>query len=121
MTENEIFDTYETITQHYERYLKQFGVKPVRLKEKGGSYTKDGLVLVRLARGYPDTETLSKQELTNFVRIFYPDVSDVQQARHLSKQKGYNIASGTRGDIGQNIEPGHFIHRLNLIGELELK
>ena len=44
---------------------------------------------------------VSKQELTDFIRQFYPETNDVQQARHLSKQKGYNIISGTRGDINE--------------------
>lgn len=60
MNETEILDTYTIITQHYEKYLKQHGVKPISLKSKNGAYTKDALVLVRLAKGYPNTETLSK-------------------------------------------------------------
>lgn len=108
MSETEILHTYTIIAQYYEKYLKQHGVKPISLKSKNGAYTKDALVLVRLAKGYPNTETLSKQELTEFIRIFYPDVVDVQQARHLSKQRGYYIISGTRGDIGQNIKAGHY-------------
>lgn len=80
-----------------------------------------------LAQNYPNTKAVSKTELTDFVRKFYPDVSDVQQARHLSKQGGYNIISGTRGDIGAKIGAGYYqlltlenlIPHLNLIGEEE--
>lgn len=79
MSETEILDTYTIITQHYEKYLKQHGVKPISLKSKNGTYTKDVLVLVYLVKDYPNTESLSKQELTEFIRIFYPDVVDVQQ------------------------------------------
>ena len=51
-----------------------------------------------LARGYPDTRTVSKSELTEFMRTFYPQVNDVQQARHLAAQRGWYILSGTRND-----------------------
>ncbi len=35
-------------------------------------------------------------------------MNDVQQARHLSKQGGFNIISGTRGDIGAKIPAGFY-------------
>lgn len=108
MNEREILETFEMITKYYEEYLKDCGVKSIKLKDSKGNYTKDTLVLVYLARNYPNTKAISKTELTDFVRKFYPDVSDVQQARHLSKQGGYNIISGTRGDIGQKIPAGHY-------------
>ena len=100
MNEQEILETFKIITKYYEECLKDYGVKSIKLKDSKGNYTKDALVLVYLARNYPNTKAISKTELTDFVRKFYPDVSDVQQARHLSKQGGYNIISGTRGDIG---------------------
>jgi hypothetical protein len=55
---------------------------------------------VRLAKDFPNTKPISKQELTNFVKKYYPNTNDVQQARHLSMQKGWNILSSTRGDLG---------------------
>ncbi|MGC8927774.1 MAG: DNA methyltransferase [Myxococcota bacterium] len=61
-----------------------------------GNYTKDALVLVYLAQDYPDTKKVSKEELTQFIRQYYPDVPDVQQARHLGAQKGWFIAAGGR-------------------------
>ncbi|MDE5602767.1 MAG: hypothetical protein K2I71_02455, partial [Helicobacter sp.] len=106
MNEQEILETFTIITQYYEEHLKDYGVKSIKLKDSKGNYTKDALVLVYLAQNYPNTKAVSKTELTDFVRKFYPDVSDVQQARHLSKQGGYNIISGTRGDIGQKIPAG---------------
>lgn len=63
--------------------------------------------MVRLAQGYPDTKAVTKDEITAFVRGFYPKVGDVQQARHLGMQEGYNIVSGTRGD-GNDIPPGSY-------------
>ncbi|WP_288644591.1 hypothetical protein, partial [uncultured Helicobacter sp.] len=108
MTEQEIYEIYKIISENYEKYLKDLGVKQVNLKDKSGSFTKDALVLVYLAKDYPNTKAVSKQELTEFVRKIYPEVSDVQQARHLSKQKGYNIISGTRGDINEKIGAGFY-------------
>ena len=67
-----------------DAYLNEY------LKKKG-KYTKDALTLVYLAQGYPDTKVISKKELTEFIQKFYPDVLDVQQARHLGAQKGWFI------------------------------
>lgn len=108
MSENEILQIYDIIVANYEKYLKQHKVKFINLRNKEGKYTKDALVLVYLARNYPHTKAISKQELTSFVREFYPQTSDVQQARHLSKQSGYNIISGTRGDINEKIPAGFY-------------
>ena len=46
---------------------------------------------------------VSKDELTSVVRVYFPNTNDVQQARHLGKQKGWWIASGHRGDTGVQI------------------
>ena len=108
MNDKEILEIYALISENYQKYLKNLGVKQIHLKDKSGKYTKDALVLVYLAKDYPHTKAVSKQELTNFIREFYPEVSDVQQARHLSKQKGYNIISGTRGDINEKIPAGFY-------------
>lgn len=64
-----------------------------------GQYTKYALTLVYLAQGYPHTRTVSKKELTEFIRQYYPDVNDVQQARHLGAQQGWCILSGERNDL----------------------
>lgn len=108
MNEKQILETFELVSGYYEKYLKNFQVKAVNLRDKSGKYTKDALVLVYLAKDYPHTRTISKAELTEFVRKFYPKVSDVQQARHLSKQSGYYIISETRGDIGEQIPSGYY-------------
>lgn len=108
MNEKEILQIYNIISTKYEKYLKQYGVKHINLQDKNSSYTKDALVLVYLAKDYPNTQAISKQELTDFIRKFYPEVNDVQQARHLSKQKGYNIISGTRGDINEKIPASYY-------------
>ena len=108
LTDNQIKDTYETIKQYHEKYLKSHGVSLPNLK-RGESYTKDALVLIYLAYGYPITRTISKDELTEFIRHYDPKVLDVQQARHLGAQKGWFILSGTRNDnASENIKPGEY-------------
>lgn len=98
MTEKEIESSYKNIHRYYEKYLKQHGVKLPALRNPAGKFTKSALVLIRLAQGYPNTKIVSKEELTSFIRAFDPNAADVQQARHLSMQKGWYVESGTRGD-----------------------
>ncbi|MGC8894135.1 MAG: hypothetical protein ACP5QG_04725 [candidate division WOR-3 bacterium] len=59
-------------------------------------YTQAALVLVYLAHGYPNTRSVSKREITEFIRQYYPDVPDVQEGRHLAAQKGWFIVAGGR-------------------------
>lgn len=108
LTDKEIDELYRLITEYHNKYLKTHGVKLPSLK-KGNSYTKDALVLVYLAQGYPNTRVISKNELTEFIRLYYPEVLDVQQARHLGAQKGWFILSGTRNDnASESIKPGDY-------------
>lgn len=72
---------YETVQQFHEKFLKKVGVTLPKLFSSPGIYTKDALVLVYLAVGYPRTRPVSKIELTSFVRSFFPDTNDTQQAR----------------------------------------
>ena len=87
---------YDMICKYYEKYLKQYGVKLPGLTDAQGNYTKDALVLAYLAQDYPNTKKVSKGELTQFIRQHYPNINDVQQARHLGAQKGWFIAAGGR-------------------------
>lgn len=98
MTDVEIENTYKLIVENHKKYLVPKGVVLPKLKINN-IYTKDALVLTRLAKGYPNTEIISKQILTSFVKSYFSNITDVQQARHLSMQKGWNILSSTRGDI----------------------
>lgn len=108
MNDNEINKIYKYISEMHDKYLKTFGVVLPNLKKKG-KYTKDALTLVYLAQGYPDTKVISKKELTEFIQQFYPDVLDVQQARHLGAQKGWYILSGTRKDnTSEAIKSGEY-------------
>ncbi len=96
------------ICKYHDKYLKQHGVKLPKLTDTKGKYTKDALVLVYLAQGYPNTKGVSKGELTQFIRQYYPDVADVQQARHLGAQKGWFIVSGTRGNKHTTLDYGEY-------------
>ena len=97
MNKEAIKKQYELIKEYHNKYLTGYGIKLPELVSNG-KYVKDALVLIKLSEGYPNTKILSKEELTKFMHEFYPDTRDVQQARHLSMQKGWYIASGTRGD-----------------------
>ena len=92
LPKKQIEDTYEIIKKYHTKYLKSHGVQLPSLK-RGNNYTKDALVLVYLAQGYPNTEIISKTELTEFIKTYYPGTNDVQQARHLAAQKGHKDPS----------------------------
>jgi len=98
LTEEQIEKIYEDIiVYHYRRYLQDKGVKLPRLR-KAGHFTKDALALVYLAQGYPETRWVTKLELTEFIRQFYPETPDVQSGRHLGMQSGFYIVSTRRGN-----------------------
>lgn len=78
---------YKTVQDFHEKYLEQYGVKLPKLYAKKCKFTKDALVLVYLAYDYPKTRKVSKEELTKFVRSYYPNTNDVQQARHLGAER----------------------------------
>lgn len=92
----EISEIYSKIEKEWESHLKKFGVILPKLKN-GDNYTKDSLVLVYLYKNIG--KSISKNELTSFIKQYYPNINDVQQARHLGQQQGWFILSGTRGDI----------------------
>lgn len=97
MTVVDIKEGYSSIVEYHNKYLKDKGVLLPSL-ERNGTFTKDALVLVYLSHNYPNTKVVTKKELTDFIRKYYPETNDVQQARHLGSQKGWYIISGTRKD-----------------------
>ncbi|PKP59588.1 MAG: hypothetical protein CVT88_05150 [Candidatus Altiarchaeales archaeon HGW-Altiarchaeales-1] len=99
---------YALIEEYYEKYLKKYGVKMPGLHNKDGNFTMNGLVLVYLSFGYPKTKIVSKTELTNFIRNYYPEVNDVQQARHLGAQDGWWIVAGGRDNIVLKVKRGYY-------------
>ena len=105
----EIQQTYDLIAEFHAKHLDELGVKLPQLRKSNGDYVLSALTLVYLARGYPDVQTVSKSELTQFMRQYVPDINDVQQARHLAAQSGWYILSGTRKDgRDMNIQPGEY-------------
>lgn len=107
-TDDEIKNQYNLIKQYHEKYLKKLGVKLPALKDSNGNYTKNGLVLTYLSIGYPKTKEVTKTELTQFVRRFYPETNDVQQARHLGAQDGWWIVAGGRDNIVIKVKKGNY-------------
>lgn len=99
---------YALLRDFHSKFLKQLGVKLPKLQDAKGNFTKDALVLAYLSQGYPKTRAVSKKELTRFVRSFYPDTADVQQARHLAAQSGWWISSGTRDNIVVHLRHGEY-------------
>jgi len=108
LNKQSIESIYKTICEYHEKYLKQFGVKLPKLYDAGSKFTKDALVLVYLTYDYPKTRIVSKEELTKFVRSYYPETNDVQQARHLGAQAGWWIVAGSRDNIVLNIKRGSY-------------
>ena len=97
---SEIASLYKCIEKMHELHLSQSGVKLPKLKS-GKNFTKSALVLCYLFKNMG--HSVSKSELTDFVRKFFPGTNDVQQARHLARQNGFYIISGTRGDMSKTI------------------
>ena len=97
------------ICHYHNTYLAKEGVRLPKLR-RGQEYTKDALTLVYLAYHYPDTRIVTKEELTAFIRLYDPNVLDVQQARHWGAQKGWFILSGTRSDnTSVCLHPGEYL------------
>jgi hypothetical protein len=112
MQKEEIIKQYNIISDYHRRFLASKGVLLPGLwsNSQKTAFTKDAIVLVALSRGYPNCQIVTKQELTEIIRQFYPEVNDVQQARHLGRQKGWYIESGTRGDIvSKKLNPGEYL------------
>lgn len=113
LTNEKITAQYELVQNFHKKFLEKFGVKLPKLYDANGKFTKDALVLVYLSLKYPDTKPVSKTELTHFVRSFYPDTPDVQQARHLGAQSGWWIVAGGRDNIVVSLRRGWYqLHTL---------
>lgn len=103
----QIKKSYLEIEKYHRKYLAEKGVSLPAL-EKNDKFTKDALVLIYLFQGYPNTRPVTKTELTQFIREYYPEVNDVQQARHLGAQKGWYILSGSRDNIVLSLNSGEY-------------
>lgn len=109
MTQKDLHKIYCNIQIYYRKHLKKYGVKLPKLKNNKGSYTKDALTLIYLSKNYPNTKKVTKQELTQFIRKYYKNINDVQQARHLGAQKGWWILAGGRDNIVQTLKRGEYL------------
>ncbi len=95
INDTELKKYYNEIENSWEKYLKKDNVKMPKLLV-GKRYTINSLVLVYLYSKLG--EKVSKQELTEFLKLMGIESNDVQQARHLAQQSGWYILSGTRED-----------------------
>lgn len=90
MKKSDIKKTYSEIKIIWESRLKKHGIKmPKLFKNKSGEYSIKALCLIYLY--FNKKIDVSKEQLTSFIRMFYPQINDVQSARHLSTQDGWNI------------------------------
>lgn len=106
----EIRQQYKLLKDFHGKYLKKYGVALPKLYGKNKkNFTKNALVLVYLSLDYPKTKKVSKNELTQFVRRFYPNTNDVQQARHLGAQDGWWILAGGRDNIMAELKTGEYL------------
>ena len=113
LNESKINAIYQKLCFYHKKYLNKYGVKLPKLCDAEGKFTKDALVLIYLYCGYPNTRVVTKKELTKFVRSYYPDTNDVQQARHLGAQSGWWIVAGGRDNIVCNLKRGSYkLHKL---------
>ena len=108
LSNNKIKYLYEIICDYHRKYLNKYGVKLPSLTNAKEDFTKDALVLVYLVQDYLNTKKVSKGELTQFIRQYYPEVNDVQQARHLGAQKGWFIAAGGRDNKDVILSRGEY-------------
>ncbi len=92
----EIETLYDEIAIAHQAQLAALGVHLPSLRN-ATQFSKNALVLVALYT--EEQRPVTKSSLTGFVRLYYPDTNDMQQARHLANVMGWNILSGTRGDV----------------------
>lgn len=98
---------YNELVDAHRQYLEAYGVVLPKLLGKKG-YIRDAVILCILYKFIQ--EAVSKRDLTLMLAsILNVESNDVQQARHLGRQKGWYILSGSRGDIlpkGFNVDIG---------------
>lgn len=105
---SEIKKQYGLVVEYHNKYLKKYGVTLPKLFDKSKKFTKNALALVYLSWGYPKTRNVSKTEITQFMRRFYPNINDIQQPRHLGAQDGWWIVAGGRDNIVVTIPRGYY-------------
>ena len=88
---------YKELEKAHSRWLAKYGVSLPKLESTNG-LTHSAVALVGLysVLGTPVT----KDELTEFVRNYAPGARDLQEGRHLGKQRGWHVLSASRHDSG---------------------
>ncbi|MBE8219950.1 MAG: hypothetical protein HAW65_01395 [Alphaproteobacteria bacterium] len=105
LTKKEIPALYKEIVALYDKHLKKHKITLPQLK-RGSDFSKDAIVLCALYKYIG--KAITKTELTKIVRKFHPDTYDVQQARHLARQRGFYIESGTRNNDPTKLKHGEY-------------
>lgn len=87
----ELVGALDTLKKDWELYLKPFGVKSItRLTNKSGEPILNSVVLCILKKN--EGKFVSKKEITSLVSSYTGKIyNDIQQARHLGLQYGWNI------------------------------
>lgn len=109
LSDKQLLNQYNIIKKYHTDNLENSGVRIPSLK-RGGKYTEKALALICLSADYPNTKAVSKDDLANFIHKYRPDLKkDIQAGRHLGKQDGWYIITGTRGDsLIENIPYGSY-------------
>lgn len=107
LNDKQIAANWDLIVSKHRSNLEDKGVKLPSLR-RGNSYTKNGIILVYLADGYPNTKVYTKQELTEIVQHHFSSVLDVQQGRHLGAQNGFFILNGDSRTAENELGSGEY-------------
>ncbi|MEK9894846.1 MAG: hypothetical protein VW518_00285 [Burkholderiaceae bacterium] len=108
MTAQEKWDeSYESLFHEIKNIDKTNGlINQIKLPRAGIS--KNSFTLCYLYERIG--EVVSKEELTDFIRLYWPNTADAQQGRHLGRQNGFYIlgkASGVNGYKLVTLEKPH--------------
>ena len=87
-------ENYKSLLHEIKDIVKANGLINIIKFPKAG-VSKNSFVLCYLYERIG--EVVSKEELTDFIRLYWPNTSDVQQARHLGRQNGFYIQGKASG------------------------
>lgn len=96
LNQEELEKYYEELKIEWSKELEWKWIKLPKL-ERWWKYVIDTLVLILFYINFK--KVVTKQDLTNFIQYYKPEINDVQQWRHLSQQKWWYIISWQRWDI----------------------
>lgn len=92
-----------------EKYHKNNALPCILPKLKhGDTYSESALTLVYLSRYYPNTLSMSKDDITRFCeKCIGKKINDLQAPRHLATQYGWCIQSG-RNNPSPDVPSGYY-------------